>query len=206
MAKKTDDETLSPFNYLHKTSHLSRTRFEANFSDFEFALHHIHEAFRRWSVELNASITGESLPLQDVSVLQVLRMRDRPKSGSEIAQALNRDDTANVAYTLKKLERLGLVERAAGTPQSQTVYAVTEEGRRATDYYAVLRRELLLSLLPEEPGFEETLEKATKLLITLTGLYDHAARRTGMYRPTDAGLDRVPGDGAPIEAEAPAES
>lgn len=185
-----DETEWSLFDYLHSGSHLSKNEIEAALTDFEFAIHYIQEAFRRWSVELNASICGEELPIQDVSVLQLLRMRDRPKSTSDVARALNRDDLPNVAYSLRKLERLGLVERAPGLPQSQTVYQVTDLGREATDQYAAMRRKLLLSAMTNPKELAESLKDATRTIINLTGLYDNAARRVGMYRPNGSLLEK----------------
>jgi len=183
-----DKHGWTQFEYLHRGSHLSRCEREAALCEFEFALHHLQEAFRRWSSELNASICGQLLPVQDVSVLQVLRMRDRPKSVAEIANALNREDAPNIAYSLRKLEQLGLAERVAGAPRNQTVYQVTRLGRDATDQYGLIRREMLIGGIEDPEAFREAAEKATHFIVSMVGLYDHGARRIGMMRSGDTGL------------------
>ena len=172
-----------PFDDLHRDSHLSRTAPEATLCDFEFALHHVVEAFRRWSESVHALVGDAPLPLQDVSVLQVLRMRDRPKTTAEVARALNREDLANIVYSLRKLERLELAQRLPDLPQRQTAYAVTDRGRAVTDAYADLRRRVLLKSLDGMPDLQMQMETATRLLTLMTGQYDYGARRAEMYRP-----------------------
>ncbi len=187
-----------PFDDLHRESHLSRTRPEATLCDFEFALHHVIEAFRRWSESVHALVGDTPLPLQDVSVLQLLRMRDRPKTTAEVARALNREDLANVVYSLRKLERLELAQRLPDLPQRQTTYAVTERGRAVTDAYADLRRRVLLKSLEGMPDLQAQMDAATRLLTLMTGQYDYGARRAEMYRPaaTTTGNGTTP-DAAP---------
>jgi predicted MarR family transcription regulator len=175
------------FDALHKDSHLSATEVEAVLCDFEFALHHVNEAFRRWSEGVHALVGGEILPVQDVSVLQVLRMRDRPKTAAELAQALNREDTANVLYSLRKLERMGLIERLPDLPRRQTTYKVTTQGVATTDRYATVRRKVLLGSMQGLVEMHAQLEQATRTLTHVTGQYDYGARRLTMYRPVGAG-------------------
>lgn len=195
MTNDDKENDWSLFDYLHHGSHLTKNEVEAALTDLEFAIHHIQEAFRRWSEELNASICGVVLPVQDVSILQVLRMRDRPKSASEIAKALNREDLPNVAYSLRKLERADLIERAPGLPRSQTVYQVSALGRQATEQYAAARRRLLLSALLNPREQAVAFKDATRTIVNLTGLYDNAARRVGMHRPNGSALKK--GGGKP---------
>ena len=178
----------SHFEYMYQDSHLSGSELEAELCDFELAMQHLQEAFRRWSTHLYAAIRGDLLPLQDVSVLQVLRMREHPKSVLDIAHALNREDSANIAYSLRKLEKLGLAERPTDARQSATVYQVTEIGRETTDQYALMRREILVPLLRAPDEFRSELEQCTIFMNEMVGLYDYAARRVAMLRPAEATL------------------
>jgi len=187
------------YERLHEDSHLSRSEPEAALCDFEYALHHVMEAFRRWSVAVHALAGGEALPVQDVSVLQVLRMRERTKTVSEIAQVLNREDTANVQYSLRKLERLGLAERAPDVPQRQTVYGVTARGREVTEQYAAVRRAVLLDSVHSMGDIQAQLEEATRLITFMVGQYDSGARRLAMHRPPPGAADQpepAPGNSA----------
>lgn len=176
-SETADDATIDMT--LHRGSHLAATPTEVAFTEFEFALHHIVESFRRWSVELNTYVSDEALPVQDVSVLQVVRMKDRPKSAAEIGKFLNREDAANVQYTLRKLERAGLIERVGGAPRN-TMYQVTEHGRDVTNRYAQGRREFLVPLVEALAEPSELLEAVTKRLWLLVGFYDQSARTVSM--------------------------
>lgn len=176
---------------LHRDSHLSGSDAEAALTDFEFALHHVAESFRRWVSELNAYISGEELAWSDISVLQVVRFRDMPKSVSQIAKFLHREDQANVQYGLRKLERAGLVRKVPGVAQRQTAYEVTERGRDATDHYAQLRREVLVDLLDGLGGPEAVLGDTMSRLMVMTGLYDQGARRIALNRSHVASVDLV---------------
>jgi predicted MarR family transcription regulator len=159
---------------LYRQTHLSRED-ETAFIEFEFALHHIAEAFGRWSSELNAHVSGEAMPVQDVSLLQIVRMKDTPKSAAEVGKYLNRTDSANVLYGLRKLEKAGLIEKTPGPPR-ETTYQVTAKGREITDLYAAKRREILLGLIDRMSGSREMFADANRTLWLMSGLYEQAAR------------------------------
>jgi predicted MarR family transcription regulator len=159
---------------LYQQTHLSR-KDETGFIEFEFALHHIIEAFGRWSTELHEHVSGQAMPVQDVSLLQIVRMKDTPKSATEIGKYLNRTDSANVLYGLRKLEKAGLIEKSPGPPR-ETTYQVTDAGREVTDLYAAKRRELLLSLIDRVSQSEDMFSGVNKLLWLMSGLYEQAAR------------------------------
>lgn len=176
---------------LHKDSHLSRTPAEAALTDFEFVLHHIVEAFRRWTVELHAFVGGEAMANEDVSVLQVVRMRERAKSISEIAKFLNREDTANVQYSLRKLESAGLIRKVPGLAPRQTAYVPTARGIDVTDKYAELRREILLGLMQAMGDSSAIMGEATRKMALMTGFYDQAARLASIYRSDTGAVART---------------
>jgi predicted MarR family transcription regulator len=183
---------------LYQQTHLSRED-ETAFIEFEFALHHIMEAFGRWSTELHTHVSGQVMPVQDVSLLQVVRMKDTPKSAAEIGKYLNRTDSANVLYGLRKLEKAGLIEKSPGPPR-ETTYQVTEPGRDITDRYAAQRRELLLSLIDRLSQSGDMFEGVNKALWLMSGLYEQAARTVSVIsclsdRPADPAiiaLDKKP--------------
>jgi predicted MarR family transcription regulator len=160
-------------------SHLSPSAAEDAFTEFEFALHHITEAFARWSTALHEYVSGDSLPVQDISLLQLIRMNERPKSAAEIGKFLNRDDSSNILYSLRKLEKSGLIEKTGGALR-QTAYQVTPRGRDVTDAYADMRRRILLESVDKlvDPGDE--LSVVTRTIWRISGLYEQAARTTAM--------------------------
>jgi predicted MarR family transcription regulator len=159
---------------MYQQTHLSRED-ETTFIEFEFALHHIVEAFGRWSTELHEHVSGLIMTVQEVSMLQVVRMKDVPKSAAEIGKYLNRTDSANVLYALRKLEKAGLIEKIPGPPR-ETTYQVTEVGRDVTDRYAAKRRELLLSLIDRMSQSGSIFEGVNRTLWLMSGLYEQAAR------------------------------
>jgi len=162
-------------------SHLSPSEAEAAFHEFEFALHHISEAFARWSSAVHESASGELLPQADVSVLQLIRMNERPKSAAEIGRFLNRDDSSNILYALRKLEKADLIEKSDG-PLRQTTYQVTERGREVTDRYAELRRQVLLDSVGKLAGSDAELGPVTQMMWRISGLYEQAARTMSVMR------------------------
>ena len=159
---------------LYKNTHLSRED-ESAFIEFEFALHHIVEAFGRWSTELHEHVSGRAIPVQEVSMLHAIRMKDTAKSAAEIAKYLNRTDSANVLYALRKLEKAGLIEKSPGPPR-ETTYQVTAAGRDITDRYAAKRRELLLSLIDRMSQSGSMFDGVNRTLWLMSGLYEQAAR------------------------------
>jgi predicted MarR family transcription regulator len=176
---------------LYRQTHLSRED-ETAFIEFEFALHHIVEAFGRWSTELHAHVSGQAMPVQDVSLLQIVRMKDTPKSAAEIGKYLNRTDAANVLYGLRKLEKAGMIEKSPGPPR-ETTYQVTPAGRDITDRYAAERRELLLSLIDRLSGSGDMFSDVNKTLWLMSGLYEQAARTVSvMSCLSDATPEIVP--------------
>ncbi|WP_404476246.1 winged helix DNA-binding protein [Novosphingobium sp. BL-52-GroH] len=162
-------------------SHLSQDEAEVEFHEFEFALHHISEAFGRWSSAVHEFVSGEFLAQPDVSVLQLIRMNEEPKSAADIGRYLNRDDSSNILYALRKLEKAGLIEKGDG-PLRQTTYRVTERGVDLTDRYAKVRKEVLLSTLGATFQGEQELSSAIKAMWRICGLYEQGARSISVMR------------------------
>lgn len=162
-------------------SHLSADEAEVEFHEFEFALHHISEAFARWSSAVHEFVSGEFLAQPDVSVLQLIRMNEEPKSAADIGRYLNRDDSSNILYALRKLEKAGLIEKGDG-PLRQTTYRVTERGMELTDRYARMRKEVLLSALGTTFQSEQELSAAIKTMWRICGLYEQGARSISVMR------------------------
>ncbi|HEX7007285.1 MAG TPA: winged helix DNA-binding protein [Alphaproteobacteria bacterium] len=161
----------------------SKTRPHLGETDFELALFELQhtvvcysEAFYRY-VEMqlkrvtgNATLTG-----QDCVILHGIRLGERPKSIPEIQHFTNRTDIANIQYSVKKLMKAGLVEKADRNQGRGTTYRLTEVGVRATDEYVRARREFIMTLRPD-PTMLEEVKAATRLLQMLTGAYDHVTR------------------------------
>ena len=132
------------------------------------------------------------MTVQEVSMLQVIRMKDSAKNAAEIAKYLNRTDSANVLYALRKLEKLGLIEKSPGPPR-ETTYQVTEQGREITDRYAAKRRDLLLSLIDRMSQSGSLFEGVNRTLWLMSGLYEQVARTVSVmsYLSDDTGQPTV---------------
>jgi predicted MarR family transcription regulator len=168
-------------------------RSELALSEFERALHHLLEAFDRWSVDLHTYVDGTLLHGKDVAVLHVIGLKDRAKSAVDIAKFLNRADSANVLYGLRKLERVGLVEKIGGT-RRQVVYQLTRRGRDVTDRYAAVRRDVLLTRLSALSDPTQMLEALTERVWSMAGFYEQAVRDLSV-------MSGLPSDGPRPQAE-----
>lgn len=167
---------------LNRTWHLAENAHEIAITEMEFALLRVGEAFQRWQSECLAMVAEKQFSGQDNTILHVIRMHERPKGVTEIARLLNRDDIANVQYSVRKLLSAKLIERSSkGGPKNAT-YQVTVTGKQATDEYAMLRRSLLISLTRSVAGGDSTFHESTRTLELMTGIYDQAARVAATHR------------------------
>jgi predicted MarR family transcription regulator len=163
-------------SFLDKQWHLAQTEQEVRFTDFEFALFRVAAAFERWQKDCLAACVEEPMSGMDNSILHMIRMHERPKSISDIARLLNRDDLSNLQYSLRKLASNGLVERAGKKESKRTAtYQVTAKGKEVTDLYREFRRELLMPLTESIKDFEGDVETTCRILNLISGIYDHAA-------------------------------
>ncbi|GEL19856.1 winged helix DNA-binding protein [Pseudonocardia asaccharolytica] len=180
VAENSSDETseLDPT----RRWHMAQTPHEEALTAFEFTLLQVEEAFRRWCVQASRLVHGTDLSFNEIIVLHVIRMQERPKDTATIAKLVNRDDVANVQYNLRKLAGASLIEK--GRLGSTTVFEVTEKGREVTDRYAELRQSLLMSATRELVDIDTKLAMGTRFMKMMTGIYDGAARGTATINPT----------------------
>lgn len=142
----------------------------------ELAMIRALEAFSRWSVFLNKAVSDTSLSHQDIAIMHSIRMRGGPQNLSELLLFLNRNDVSSIQYSLKKLERYGLVERVIGNSKREAGYALTDYGEEVTGSYARLREQLLVKIVGEQVGIAEALHRSAETLERMTGLYDQATQ------------------------------
>jgi predicted MarR family transcription regulator len=112
------------------------------------------------------------LTITDVLVLHHINHRARNKKLADICFMLNYEDTHVVGYSLKKLVAAGL---ARGDKQGKEVfYSPTPAGEAAVTRYRGVRETCLLDNLDVERNHD--VGEVARLLRTLSGLYDQAAR------------------------------
>jgi predicted MarR family transcription regulator len=167
---------------LNTTWHLSRDELEATITELEFSLMRISAAFDRWIAECLEMVAKAPLGSAGAPILHVIALKNRPKTPSEIARLLNRDDVPNVLYSIRKLEAAKLVERVDGGRRKSVVYRVTRRGRSVVIAYAELRAKVLMPRIPRLEGWDERLAGAKDFLDLMRGVYDQAALVVATHR------------------------
>ena len=117
----------------------------AELSEFEFGLMIASEAFNRWVVRCMGAAGVRDLSTLDVVVLHSVNHRGREKRLNYICFVLNIEDAHLVTYALKKLGRLGLVERSRRG--KEVVFATTAAGRDMCSRYRKVRDACLIEAL-----------------------------------------------------------
>jgi predicted MarR family transcription regulator len=143
------------------------------------------EAFNRWIVQGSAALGAVDISYAEATLLHIVRLQDRPKSLTTIARLLNRDDTPNIQYGLRKLANAGLIEKKRDPARKTFLYQVTQKGREITDAYARMRREVLMPLTEAIDHTDDRLSAASEFLQIMTGLYDAAGRVAATYQAAD---------------------
>jgi predicted MarR family transcription regulator len=169
---------------LYKEWHLAHTIEESMLTDFEFSFMHCMHAFERWLLQAARALQLDEISSQEIIILHVVRMMDRGKDASTVAHLLNRDDLSNVQYSLRKLEKLGLITREKFGNTSR--YCISERGRDLTERYAAVRRNMLVRQLSQLDSVTDRLENGTELNELLAGFFDVAARRAATYGGFDS--------------------
>lgn len=155
------------------SAHLVSAR-SAELSELEFGLNMVANAYQRWMVRCMAAAGVTDLGALDVQVLHLVNHRERRKKLADICFLLNVEDSHTVGYSLKKLQKAGLVrgERHG----KETFYAATPEGMAACERYREVREACLIDPLPALGHGNEEIGQLAPLLRALSGHYDQAAR------------------------------
>ncbi len=158
-------------------AHLGQSPHEQTVTDFEQSLICAAEAFYRFiGLLLGAEGRRHKLSGPDNVILQQLMGSNRPRGVTELSRFANRDDIANIQYSLRKLIKAGLVEKAPGSTNRETAYQVTSKARELTAEFVAARSELLMSPSGTIPGFDEQLREAARVMSLITSFYDHGTR------------------------------
>jgi len=150
-------------------------------SEFEFGMIIAWHAFSRWMTRCMTAAGVKDMTPIDVLVLHHVAHRDSEKRLADICFVLNVEDTHVVSYSLRKLAALGLVHsRKLG---KEAFFATTGAGREVCAAYRDVREACLM------PGFTGSAEDnaqigdLARLLRTLSGRYDQAARAASTSAP-----------------------
>ncbi|KNZ32545.1 MAG: transcriptional regulator [Methylibium sp. NZG] len=153
------------------SSHLVSPR-SVELSELEFGLIVAWNAFSRWAMRCMAAAGCPDLTITDVLVLHHINHRARNKKLADICFVLNYEDTHVVAYSLKKLvaAELALAQKVG----KEVFYSPSPAGEAAVQKYREVREACLVDNLDVERNAD--IGDMARLLRTMSGLYDQAAR------------------------------
>jgi predicted MarR family transcription regulator len=174
--------------------HLATNPHEFAVTRFEQGLICAAAAFYRfYGVLLGREGRVRNISGQDNAILQQIMAASRPLAVTDIARFANRDDIANIQYSLKKLTRAGLIEKAGRTSARETSYVVTDLARHWTQDFLKLRRQLFTDPAAQILDFDDQLEKSANLLNLIAGFYDHGTRvMSGAEQMAETRVERRP--------------
>ena len=110
----------------------------------------------------------------DVLVLHHINHRNSEKRLADICFVLNIEDTHVVSYSIKKLLGMSLL---TNTKRGKEVfYATSAAGIALCERYRQVREECLLPVFLGQETENQQLGEIARLLRTLSGRYDQAAR------------------------------
>jgi len=143
-------------------------------SEFEFGLILVSNAFMRWVVRCMAAAGLKDLTSLDVLLLHHVNHRAREKKLADICFMINMEDTHVVAYALKKLVAMGLVQ--SEKRGKEVLFSTTRTGQDYITRYREVREACLVAALSKEGSENARLGEMAGFLRFLSGMYDQAAR------------------------------
>ena len=166
---------------IDKTWHLAQTEDEIKVTEFELNFWRVFNGFLRWQEECERYANNSRLTASEISILHIIRMKERPKSINDIGRILNRSDNFNIQYSIRKLTKMGLVKKIESSPQHKrsAAYQITDKGLKNTDNLAAMRKKILMSRFIGNS--ESNLEDMTKTIIRLKAIYDEAEQTAASY-------------------------
>jgi predicted MarR family transcription regulator len=168
-----NSENLKKLGPIVSSSHLAQGAMPS-LSEFEFGLIMASHAFERWIVRCMTAAGIPGLGSLDVLVLFSVHHRTKAKRLADICLVLNIEDTHLVTYSIRKLEKAGLVK--SGKSGKEKTVTLTEKGEQACINYRDVREELLVETIKSLGLKPETASSLAKELRVLSGHYDQAAR------------------------------
>lgn len=176
-AKKQQD-TATQGRRIVSSSHLVSAK-SPELSEFEFGLIIATHAFNRWLIRCMGAAGVKDMAPVDVLVLHHINHRKSEKRLADICFVLNIEDTHVVSYSVKKLIGMKLVK---STKRGKELFlSTTEEGESLCIRYRDVREACLLPGFSGQDEENQHLSDIARLLRTLSGRYDQAARAASSY-------------------------
>ncbi len=183
MTKKKTPDTSNAV--LHRNWQLGGDDHAIATTEFEWAIMRFYNAFERSCSQLGSISGTDNLNFQELVLLHVVAMQHHPQTSTSLARQLNRDDIANVQYTLRKLLNTKFVTKKKEPRGKIFTYDITEKGSQCVARYAQMRSLLLTEKTKFIDNIDEKLESANQLVSLLTGIYDESARISATYSPVE---------------------
>lgn len=155
------------------SSHLVSEK-SAELSELEYGLIIANNAFNRWMERCMTASGVPDLNPTDILVLHNVNHRRRAKKVADICFNLNIEDTHTATYSLRKLAKLGLVENEK--LGKENFFSTTEEGEALCLRYREVREACLVDSLGILGAGNREIGELARVLRSLSGLYDQAAR------------------------------
>lgn len=155
---------------------MSLDAMSAALTRFELGLMRVYQAFSSWALELQKYVSGEQFTFQEVALLHCVRLRGGTTTIAEMMLFLHRQDLAAINYSLRKLEKHGLIRRARGPQRREVAYALTDHGRTITDAYGAMRHQVLVELCRQIVDMQRNATEAAAVIERLIGVYDQSAQ------------------------------
>ncbi len=143
-------------------------------SEFEFGLILASNAFNRWVVRCMSAAGLKDLTTVEVLLLHHVNHRAREKKLADICFMINIEDTHIVAYALKKLVAMGLLQ--TDRRGKEVVFSTTGNGQAYITRYREVRDACLVAALSKDGSENARLGELAGFLRFLSGMYDQAAR------------------------------
>jgi predicted MarR family transcription regulator len=180
MSKEINHDTLRN-DHLHEHWALGDTHHDIALTEFEWTIMRFFNAFERCVVQM-ANMEGSSnLNTQEVIILHVVSMQKVPQTSASLSRQLNRDDVANIQYTLRKLSTAGLTEKQKDPRGKTYTYKMTALGTEHVKQYANFRKVLLSDKTKIIDDIDKKLDDSRRFIGLLTGIYDEVARESPTY-------------------------
>lgn len=150
-------------------------------SEFEFGMIIAWHGFARWMMRCMTAAGVKDMAPTDVLVLHHVAHRHTEKRLSDICFVLNIEDSHVVNYSLKKLVGLGLVRSARHGKEA--FYSTTAAGDEICERYRAIREACLMPGFAGTEAENQQIGELARLLRTLSGRYDQAARAASTSAP-----------------------
>jgi predicted MarR family transcription regulator len=146
----------------------------AGFGDIELSMVSAMHVFQRWTVCCMEVAGLKDLSVIDVLVLQHVNHPAHCRRLADICFVYNIEDTHVVAYSLRKLIALQVVN--GDKHGKEVTYLTTPAGQEYLTRYRAIRDQCLLDGLKVLGPSDTALKELAQFLRNMSGLYDQAAR------------------------------